>query len=466
MDTLRELEIKRNKLKEQAAAIHAKAEEENRDLTDIESTEFDQVMADCDAVGVEIKAIQDAAERRTARASRLKAVDANVTDSSGDRISATVTGSRIEIGKNLLSDDPAGGYGECGEPEHMLGAFALDVVDAAGGRVAPRLQAWQTAILGAAGDGLTTKIGHEGAYLLPQQQRSLIDRIALEAAVIRPRATVIPMTSQSVSFPTLDDTDHSGNTVFGGVQAYFTSEEAQLTSTKPKFGSVRLELNKLTALAYVSGEMLDWSPLSMASWLPRKLGEAMTWKEEDKFINGLGAAGEPTGILNTPCSLQISKETGQAATTIDFLNIVKMDARTWAPGGRGNLFWLCNQTCKVQLAQMTLTVGTGGVPVFLPANQAAGQPLQTLYGYPILFTEHCQALGTVGDIFLVNGAEYYIGDGSSKGRTDRNIGLKFDYDQTAFRVITYVGGMCPWRTQFTPQNGDSLSPITKLQSRT
>lgn len=411
--------------------------------------------AQYDALAAEMASIESSLERADKLASKrtelLNVRTRQTGPSNPNRPTITV--------KDNLADDPTGGYGENG-----FGAFAYDVYSAAANHAAPdRLRKWQGVRL-AAGDGMTTVIGSEGGYILPPQFGALVDRISLESAVVRPRATKIPMSSQKVTFPAVDDTSHS-STVFGGIQAYFKSEESALTSSKPSFSDIELAVHKLTALAYVTGEMLDWSPVSIGAWLPMKLAQAIAWKEDDKFINGTGAAGEPKGLINSDCVISITKETNQAAATIVFNNIVKMDARIWDAGNRNTLIWIANRTCKKVLPLLTIPVGTAGQPIFLPAEGAGGRPRETLYGYPIVYSEHAKALGTVGDIMLANVGEYLIGDATGKTRTDRDIGMKFDYDQVAFRVITYTGGLMPWRSAFTPQNGDSLAPVIKLATR-
>lgn len=466
--TVLEMTEKRAALLDRRKVLHEKAIAEEREFTDDETKLFSEHKAEADKLerlitqGDLIASEQDALDQPTGRI-----VSPTRPDSA--KAAGAFAADSFNVGSPRLIDDPTGGYGNVGRGEvdeltkrRWFGEFALEVYESKRG-VAPRLSRWHQACY-AAGDGLTTSIGSEGAYLIPTQFGALIDRITLEVAVVRPRATKIPMTAKSVSFPMVDDTSHA-TTVFGGILAYFKSEESQLTSSKPSFADVELTVHKLTVLCYVSNEMLDWSPISMGNWLPEKMAQALAWKEDDKFISGSGAAGEPTGLLNAAASLQISKEALQAATTIVFENIVNMDARLFAPAGRQNVIWVANQTCKPQFPQLFAGGGTSQVPIFLPATGATDRPLQTLYGYPIVYTEHCETLGTVGDLLLCNLDEYYIGDVSGKTRTARDMGLKFDYDQTAFRLVTYTGGLCPWRSVFTPQHGNTLSPILKLQTR-
>lgn len=469
--TIKELQEKRAALLSQRKALHEKAVNEGRDLTDDEDAQFRAWKTEADALkgrieqAQEIEAEQAELERGTGRQ----------TYANTPATTTTNTDVHITQVRDNLIDHPFGGYGReraAGHSDHeaqrerkrAFGEFSQDVYRVRSNGLSDRLAAWNRACL-AAGDGMITTIGSEGGYLLPQSMSALVDRIALENSVVRPRATVIPVSSLRTTFPVVDDTTHASSTVFGGIAAYFKSEEAQLTSSKPAFSSAELDLHKLTALAYVSGEMLDWSPISIGAWLPDKLAQALAWKEDDKFISGSGAAGEPRGLLNSACAISVSKETGQAAATLVTNNIVKMDARLFDTSGRQSICWIASRTCKTQLPLLSIGVGTGGALVFQPADGLAGRPLATLYGYPIVFTEKCAALGTIGDLLLCNCSEYLIGDAQGKTRSERDIGLKFDYDQTAFRIITYVGGTCPWRSAFTPKAGDSLAPVVKLATR-
>lgn len=462
--TRKELAAKIKAALEGMETIHAEAKD--RELTEDEQSRFDAFESDATKYSDELEqlaTIDTSAQDRTSTIERAKALLNTPMESGIDR-----GPTRTRVGVPNLFHDPTGGFGNVDDKGKVqpgsFGQFALDVRAARDGRISKRLNDWGNAVTAAAGDGVSGVWGHEGAFLLPTALGAMIQNVALEASIVRQYATVIPMSTLVQEFPTIDDTSHSSSTVFGGIACYFAAEESQLTSSKPAFGQAKLELHALTALAYLSNRMADWSPISLDSWLPARLGEAIGWKEDDRFINGTGA-GEPSGILAQPAIISITKETGQAADTIVLQNIVKADARCWNPTSRGTMIWLANQTCKVQLAQMTLTVGAAGVPVFMPAGGLTQAPYETLYGRPIRWTEKCPALGDAGDIVCCNLSQYYIGDAAGKNRTERNMGLKFDYDQTAYRVVTYVGGMSPWRSAFTPKNGDTMSPFVKIAAR-
>ncbi len=84
-------------------------------------------------------------------------------------------------------------------------------------------------------------------------------------------------------------------------------------------------------------------------------------------------------------------------------------------------------------------ISTTHTPVYVagdPAN-AAVSPFGTIFGRPVVITEHCQAARTTGDIILADFSQYLIG--GKAGRTgpamDKSIHLRFDYDEVAFRAV-------------------------------
>jgi len=137
---------------------------------------------------------------------------------------------------------------------------------------------------------------------------------------------------------------------------------------------------------------------------------------------------------------------------------------------KSNAVWMANDNCLPQLATMALAVGTGGVPVWLPAGGASGKPYDTLFGKPLFWNKHCESVGTVGDIIFADWSQYLIGMKSGQGATgkfDTSIHFRFDADQTVFRFVFRIDGQPWWPTAFTPPKAttDTLSPFVTLATR-
>lgn len=313
--------------------------------------------------------------------------------------------------------------------------------------------------------GLSEGIGADGGFLLPSEYKNQLLRTRLEASVIRQRATVVPMQTSSVSLPSIAETTRSGS-VYGGIIIYRPGEGGTKTASKPAFGKVTLTLNKLIGLVYATDELLEDSPISMEPLFTSMFGEAIAYQEEEDFVNGTGA-GMALGVLNSPCLVSVAKETGQPATTILLRNITKMWSRLW-PMGHRNALWLANPDTFPQLAELAVTVGTGGSAAGLIGSDATGAPTSTILGRPLDLNPHCQTLGTQGDIILGDWSQYLIGEKVGQQlKVDTSIHVNFVYDETAFRFVMRYDGQPWWASALTPTHGtNTLSPFVVLDART
>jgi len=302
-----------------------------------------------------------------------------------------------------------------------------------------------------------------GGYLVPTQISTNILEKALEDSIVRPRASIQPMTSNRITIPADVDANHSTN-YFGGITIYRPGEAGQKTATSQTFDQIALTLHKVTGLCHVSDELLEDSAIAVEANVTRKFSQAIAFVQDDDFLNGNGV-NQPVGVLNSvnPALITVTAETGQGASTIVAENIIKMWARMYSQG-KAKAVWVANDDTFPQLATMSLAVGTGGVPLWMPAGGLSGLPYQTLIGKPLLFTEKAQTLGTAGDIALIDFSQYLIGE---KGglQVATSIHFKFDYDQQSFRFVLRYDGQPTWTSALTPlRSSSTLSPFVVLSS--
>ena len=302
-----------------------------------------------------------------------------------------------------------------------------------------------------------------GGYLIPEEFRNQLLEIAVKKSNILNMAMTIPMATNALNIPYVAGTDRSGGALHGGIQFYWLDEEATKTETRPKFGKIQLRLKKVAGLVYASDEILEDSPISMEPLLTRLFSDALAWQLDNVFINGSGA-GKPLGVMNAPCLISVAKETGQAADTILFENVIKAYARMY---DKTNAVWMANDDTFQQLASMSLAVGTGGAPVWLPAGGGSGKPYDTLMGKPLIFTEHCQTLGDAGDLLFADWTQYLVGQKSGAGvKFASSIHLKFDADQVCFRFVMRIDGQPWWPSSLVGRYSSiSLSPFIAIAER-
>ena len=304
--------------------------------------------------------------------------------------------------------------------------------------------------------------GDQGGFLVPEEFRAELLFLTLEEAIVRPRATVIPMAGQTFKMPSIRSASHASN-VFGGVQGYWVPESGAVTLSEPQFAQVMLTAKKLLGGTRLANELLRDSSIALEAVITALFARAIAWFEDDAFIAGIGG-GQPLGILNGDATISVTKETGQQTTTLIVENVIKMFSRM-LPSSIMRSVWIMNPDVQPQLYTMNLAVGTGGAPMFFPAGGITGSPNPTLLGRPILFSEKCETLGTAGDVYLADLSYYLIGDRMSLEFASSEH-ARFANDETDFRFIQRVDGR-PWiDTALTPRNGtNTLSPFVTVATR-
>jgi HK97 family phage major capsid protein len=234
-----------------------------------------------------------------------------------------------------------------------------------------------------AASGANEAIGSEGGFLLENDFITGMQEAMMSATQVANRIRKIPISSNTNRLRALgvDETSRANGSRWGGVLAYWVSEADTATANKPKFREIDIKLEKLLALCYVTDELLQ-DASALEAIVRQAYADEISFKLDDAIINGTGV-GQPVGILNSGALETVAKEAGQAADTILYENVLKMWARMPARN-RANAVWYINQEAEPQLYSMSLTIGTGGVPVYLPASGASGTGLSSLFNRPVV----------------------------------------------------------------------------------
>jgi len=315
-----------------------------------------------------------------------------------------------------------------------------------------------------AASGLSEGIPSDGGFLLaPQFENSILTHVWGEGQIMSMCRQIPITTGNALEWPYTDEGSRATGSRRGGLRAYWIDEASEKQKSKPKFGKIKLRLQKCVVLCYLTDELLE-DASALEEYVRTEAANEIKFTVEDAIINGTGA-GTPQGLLNSPCKVTIAKEGAQSGTVV-LANVLKMWARM--PGNlQGKSVWLCNQNVLPQLYQMSLTVGTGGSAVFLPSGGASSAPYSTLFGRPIIPNEYCASLGTEGDIILWCPSEYLLG--TKRGaeiQTDLSIHLRFEFDESVLRFVFRVCGQMAWPKAVTPFKGtDSLSPVITVADR-
>jgi HK97 family phage major capsid protein len=325
-----------------------------------------------------------------------------------------------------------------------------------GGQIDPRLYA--------AASGLNETTPSDGGFLLQQDfSTMLLDGMAA-TAILAPRCNRIPISvnSNGTVLPGVDEQSRVNGSRWGGVSSSWITEAGGITTSKPKFRKVELNLKKLVGACYATDELMQ-DVSALGTYIQQAFTDELSFMTDDAIMNGTGA-GMPLGILKSGCLVSVDKESGQTAKTILLENVVGMYSRMPARNRR-NAVWLINQDIEPQLFTMSLAVGTGGSAVFLPGGSVSSEPYASLFGRPVIPIEQAATLGTVGDCVLADLSSYLLAD---KGgiQTASSIHIRFLYDEQVFRFTYRVDGCPSYAAPLTPANGtNTLSPFVALATR-
>ena len=307
-------------------------------------------------------------------------------------------------------------------------------------------------VYAAAGESL----GSSGGFSVPVQYAAQWLDASLEDEIVRPRADVFGMESDTRKAPGFDASDNSA-TLFGGFNGQWLAEGQSASKTTPKLRLIELVAKKLALYSNCSNELLQ-DGLGYEEQLSAAIVAAISWYMDYAFLRGTGT-GQPLGVLNDPALITIAKESLQATATLNATNLIKMYARMHPRLITGSV-WVCNPSCIPELFQ--LNQGIESAPLF--AQSLNDDVNDRLFGRPILYTEKLPVLGTKGDIILVNFTQYAIGM-RREMTLDRSQAPGWTEDVTDFRSIVRVAGMGKWNKPMTPKNGNAMSWCVALETR-
>lgn len=328
------------------------------------------------------------------------------------------------------------------KPYKNFAAQLRDVKLAAQGQVSENLRTVQNAM------GGNTGVGADGGFAVQTDFAGLMMDTAAKSGNILPLVDSYEVTDGSNSVKWVDiDEDDVSESVFGGVRVYWASEAATVAKSQPKLAEKELKLEKLMGFAYATYE-LDSDSSFVNTLYTRAFQTAIQRTLEGAIISADGV-GKPLGILNSGSLVAVAKESGQGADTIKWENLSKMYHRGL---DKTKSVWLAHPDAHEQFDFLSFPVGTGGVPVYLPATQQG--TIDTLRGRPIQATDHCSALGDQGDLVFADLSQYML---AYKGGVDAatSIHVQFLTAENCFRFIFRANGMPKRNKKLTIKNSSN-----------
>lgn len=457
-----------NEMKRQKAEKLASAKKINDKLSDsdfsVTAERRAELEAEADGYIAEAKQLNDRIESQLAaeaasikRAEALESLsvdpDANRRKSQASKPSGT-----IQVSEPGFTNDPMKGFSSPKE-------FFSKVVDLSQRHSDPRrasaaAEDARVKYLATAGtDEHSGQSDPYGGLLVPVAMSPDVRSIGADTNPLLGMVTNVPMQSRTVEVLARVDKNHS-TSVSGGLTVSRRDETDGINSSRMEMEKVTLKATGLFGLAYATRELMQDSPQSIQALLSQGFADEFPAAIFDEMIGG-NTPGKLEGLINSPAAIEVAKESGQAADTINGTNILKMRERAWRYGQ--NTVWLANHDCYRQLVNAHSTLTNDDYPLFIHGN-GTDVP-DTLLGRPIYFTEFAKTVGDVGDLICVNVPQYLYGVYQPL-RSEESMHVRFENHEQAFKFWTENAGACWWRSELTPKNGaNTLSPIVTLAAR-
>jgi HK97 family phage major capsid protein len=329
-----------------------------------------------------------------------------------------------------------------------LDGFLRDVVLA---ETAPHQTSVQFRALGG-----NTGVGSEGGFAVPGNiQELLLNDSAPDSPLVQGAQRLAATTGGGLDIVVRSRANSAG----GWVSTNLISQGATIVPETLKLAKLSLDMNKLVWATNVSPEMLDDSQAAVI--FAKTAADSLGITLEDGMINGTNGFA---GLKNASGRVTVATEATQtiANSSIFFAtNGAKMMARHSSP--HRAIFVMHPDLWVEALTAAAGAAVNGAASIIGPATPEA--PYGTLHTRPIYPCGQCPAVGTEGDVILVDPSEYVI---ASKGDTKGVLSMhaRFLSDEGVLRFTTRMAGQPVVSTPITPRTGSNTrSPYVTLATR-
>jgi HK97 family phage major capsid protein len=285
----------------------------------------------------------------------------------------------------------------------------------------------------------------DGGYLLPVDRRELVKLLA-PVEMVHGLCDIIYTTSNATSVPVDEDPVWSSDLAAADV-----NEGAAPTEDKVAFGLRDLSLAKSMVYVRVTQEMLE-DNTGIGAYVTGKLAEKLAWRLHAKAV---------AAFIASDAKVEVAKTTNAAAGSApDLANIQAIWGSMLAPM-RSKAVWLANP--KLEAALQNLVIGT--VPVYLPPTGIEGQPFGRLFGRPVMFIEGLPAVGTTGDIMLVDPSSFWLALKTQGARVEASAHAEFKNDIIAYKGAVRSGFKSKFSAPITRADATTAGNVVLLATR-
>lgn len=311
-------------------------------------------------------------------------------------------------------------------------------------------------------NAMSERVPSEGGFLLPERLRQQVLSY-MTSSIVRNSGTIVPMDSERVPIPVLDNPNQSGSTqALAGLTFSLVQEGQAIPATTPNFGRLALEAWKIAAyMTGVPNELLSDSP-AFGDFLARIIAQGYEWFLDDLFLNTGTGVGQPQALVNAPGALAVTRNTSSKVLHADIIAMLK----GLHPASKATATWLLSESAFDYLLELYEIVGSA------PSGQDVAAPQTLIFdpigkcwrllGLPVEVNDHQVAIGSVGDVMLCDLGLYLVGERQEMIVEVAPLGAGFINDTSGIRIKARVDGRYWTQSTFTTVTGQSVAPLVIL----
>lgn len=312
---------------------------------------------------------------------------------------------------------------------------------------------WAVGAWGHEERAMSMTTGTAGGFLVPDQVMPGIEmQYNAEPPIVRPRAQVWPAGDQPDAAIKIPALKQGSDGVLGGFDMTWRAEGGTLAEQAASLEEISLEPHQLSDYTVVTNQLMRNAPM-VNFFLGELFGTTIVVKEDYAFLRGDGV-GKPKGVLNSAARIQVTRNT---ASDVKFTDIATMMSKLY-PDSLGNAIWVANVTT---LPKLVMLVDAGNHAIYVAGDASKSLP-STLFGIPIRWTGRMPTLGNEGDLGLYDFSKYAIKDGSGPYIQDSEHFL-FTSNRTVIRGWKMVDGQPRVTAALKLEDGSTtVSPFVVL----
>lgn len=235
---------------------------------------------------------------------------------------------------------------------------------------------------------LTTQSDPDGAFLVPKETESTIDRVLGTVSTMRQLATVMPVGT---------DTYQKFVSMGGANAGWVGEEEARPATNTPTLRDIIITVMEMYANPFTTQKMLDDGIIDIAAWLADEVQITFAETEGAAFVSGNGVK-KPRGFLAYDTIANASWSWGKLGFTVSggaagFAATDPADALidlhySLKQGMRSGASWLMSDPTMGTVRKMKDGDGT-----YLWQAPSAAAELPTILGKPVYTDDNMPAIG-------------------------------------------------------------------------